>query len=170
MEGRILDELILEVVVICLVGGIILSWIGWKLIRWIAGKLYFQWRSRRAGVLLKDMDGLVEEVRWGCFRISGKEFQKDIRCVGLEPSPWTDRRGHILEEAMITGIWNNDIEILVIGLGIDGALQCPKEVQDRLRERGIHEIVVAPTIEACRMYNSYVRSGKRVALLAHGTC
>lgn len=170
MEGRILDELILEVVAIYLIAGIIISWIGWKLIRWAAGKLYFFWRASRSGVLLEDPEGLVEEVRWGCFRISGKDFQKDIRCVGREPSSWADRRGHLLEEDMITGVWDQKLDVLVIGLGIDGAVQCPKIIQDRLRERGIPEIVVAPTVEACRMYNTYIRSGKRVALLAHGTC
>ncbi|HOT28407.1 MAG TPA: MTH938/NDUFAF3 family protein [Candidatus Ozemobacteraceae bacterium] len=170
MEGRILDELILEVVAICLIGGIILSWIGWKVIRWSVGKLYFLWRSRKAGVLLQDENGIIEEVRWGCFRISGKEFQKDIRCVVHEPSLWTDRRGHVLDEEMITGVWEKDIEVLVIGLGIDGALQCPLDLQDRLRKRGIREIVAKPTVEACRIFNSYIKSGRRAALLAHGTC
>ena len=170
MEGRVFDELILEVVAICLIGGIILSWISWRLIRWIAGKLYFHWRSRRSGVLFRDVDGLIEEVRWGCFRIMGKELHKDIRCVVRDPSPWTDRRGHVLDEEMITGVWDQAIDILVIGIGIDGAVQCPKEVQNRVRERGIREIVIAPTVEACRIFNGYIRSGKRAALLAHGTC
>lgn len=170
MEGRIFDELILEVVVICLTGGIILSWIAWKLIRWGGGKLYFLWRSKKAGVLFQDKDGVIEEVRWGCFRIAGKEFQKDIRCLVRDPSPWTERRGHVLDETMITGVWEQAVEVLVIGLGIDGALQCPEGLQKRVRERGISEIIVAPTVEACRMYNSFIRSGKRAALLAHGTC
>lgn len=170
MEGRILDELILEVVVICLIGGIIGSWITWKLIRWSAGKLYFLWRSRKAGILFQDKDGFIEEVRWGWFRIAGKEFQKDVRCVLREPSPWTDRRGHVLDETMITGVWEQAVEVLVIGVGIDGAVQCPEDVQKRVRERGIRELVVAPTAEACRIYNSYIKSGRRAALLAHGTC
>lgn len=170
MEGRILDELILTVVVIYLLAGIVAFWISWKLVRWSVLKIYFLWRSRRAGTLLLAPDGPVEEVRWGYFRVSGKEMWKDIRCIGREPSPWMDRKGHLLEEGMITGIFDRNIEVLVIGLGIDGAVQCPQQLLESIRKRGIKEVFVLPTVEACRTFNELVSAGKNTALLAHGTC
>lgn len=170
MEGRIFEELLFKIMAIYLIAGIIVAWIGWKLIRWSVMKIYFLWRSSRTGTVLLDPDGPVEEVRWGFFRISGKEMQKDVRCIGRVPTPWTDRKGHMLTEEMITGIFDANIEVLVIGLGIDGAVRCPQKLIEYIRERGIQEVIALPTGEAGQKFNELVRAGKNTALLAHGTC
>ena len=95
---------------------------------------------------------------------------KDIRLVGGVVSRWKERKGHRLKKEMITGVYDHGVEALIIGLGVHSALECPRQVQEAILEQGISQLILEPTPEACRRYNEMVREGKRVALLAHGTC
>jgi len=170
MEGQILDQMIFTIVAVYAIAALAGIWLLMKILKWLLMKLFFIWRSHQTGVLISIPDGPVEELRWGAFKISGKELKKDIRCIGREPTPWNDRKGHLLSEEMITGVWDQPLDVLVLGMGIDGAVQCPPELCERLKSRGIPEILVLPTKDACLCFNELVRSGRRAALLAHGTC
>ena len=127
-----------------------------------------------------DVDGPIQEFSWGKFVIAGKEHSKsfdskvgvgkDIRLIGTEVSKWAERKGHMLSEDMITEIFDKDIETLIIGLGASGALVCPSSVKYFIRQHGIHDLILLKTPEACKKYNEIYKSGKKVAMLAHGTC
>jgi hypothetical protein len=122
----------------------------------------------------------VEWVSWGTFRVCGKEHAKtekgkvgvgkDIRVIGRDVTEWKERKGHSLTSSMITGVYDAGIEVLVIGIGVDGAIECPEEVKRSIREQGIARVELRRTPEACQLYNALLRAGKQVALLAHGTC
>jgi hypothetical protein len=124
--------------------------------------------------------GPVEWVDWGSFCVNGEEHSKtdlgrvgagkDIRVIGEAVSAWKERKGHLLTPEMITGVYGRGIEVLVIGIGAHGMLECPEDVQASIRAQGIGELILAPTPLACERYNALVRAGRRVALLAHGTC
>lgn len=129
--------------------------------------------------MFHDPLGPIERFSWGKFhiRVQGQDSEqvptvlgKDIRLVGAEPSVWRERQGHRLRPKMITGVLDREIEVLVIGSGVYGSLKCPKKVRASLVERGIGEVIVERTPRACRTYNTLYRQGRRVALLAHGTC
>lgn len=127
-----------------------------------------------------DVDGPIQEFSWGKFIISGKEHSKtydakkgvgkDIRLIGNEVSKWAERKGHMLTNEMITEVFDQDIETLIIGQGASGALICPASVQHYIHQHGIKEIILLNTPEACNKYNKLYKSGRKVALLAHGTC
>lgn len=127
-----------------------------------------------------DSDGPIQEFSWGRFIITGKEHSKtydakigvgkDIRLIGTIVTKWAERKGHMLSNEMITGIFDQDIEALIIGQGASGALVCPASVQNYIRQRGIIELILLNTPKACKRYNQLYNSGKKVALLAHGTC
>ncbi len=129
--------------------------------------------------LFKDLAGPIEELRWGEFVIGGETHSgvaeervgkgKDIRVIGRKVSRWKERQGHRLDPSMITGIYGQRVDVLVIGNGIDGAVWVPDEVRQDISNHGI-ELIVKPTAIACRIYNELYHKGKRVALLAHGTC
>lgn len=133
-----------------------------------------------AAVLFEDPRGPIERFTWGLFVVRGVEHGetesgrvgagKDIRIVGDCVSRWRERKGHRLKKSMITGVYDEDIETLVIGTGVEGAVEVPEKVSEAARGHGICQIVVARTPEACRRFNELARAGKRVALLAHGTC
>ncbi len=130
--------------------------------------------------MFTDSNGPIEEFSWGRFIINDTEHSKspgmrigagkDIRLIGNTVSPWKERKGHHLTTEMITGVFGKNIDILIIGIGISGALECPFSVQEYIRSNGIQKIIIVRTPEACQTYNEMNRTGLRVALLAHGTC
>lgn len=91
---------------------------------------------KRGKSMAGEIEGPVEWVSWGTFRVYGKEHSKT-------------ERGKV---------------------GVDGAVECPEEVKRSIREHGIARVELRRTPEACELYNALLRAGKRVALLAHGTC
>ncbi len=122
----------------------------------------------------------IERFSWGRFDIEGREHSenghgivgagKDIRLVGRDVSEWRERQGHRLRRSMVTGIYHQDIDTLVIGIGVESRLKVPKKVIKAIHRRGIERVILRPTPKACKTYNRLFRKGKRVALLAHGTC
>jgi hypothetical protein len=130
--------------------------------------------------MFNDLNGPIEQFSWGKYIICGIEHSdsekgkigvgKDICLIGQEVTEWHERKGHRLTHSMITGIYEQGIEVLIIGIGVDGAVECPKEVIKGIREKGISKVILARTPDACKEYNSLFHQGKRVALLAHGTC
>ena len=123
--------------------------------------------------------GPIDRFTWGRFVVQGEEHSedgrvigagKDIRIVSDKVTAWKERQGHKLTPDMITGIYDEDVEVLVIGLGVERALKCPKSVLKAIRKQGIKRVVLEATPKACKKYNKLVNGGKRAAFLAHGTC
>ncbi len=122
----------------------------------------------------------IEHFEFGKFIIRGEEHSgggeqrigagKDIRMIGLKVTRWKERKGHELLAEQVTGVFDQQIEVLVIGNGAGQLLRVSPEVIDAIRRRGISEVIVAATPEACEVFNRLYQQGKRVALLAHGTC
>ncbi len=124
--------------------------------------------------------GLIQEVSWGRFVIKGEEHAKrpdgrivgvgkDIRLIGERLEAWTERKGHLLTTRMVEKATKADIEILIIGNGFLGAVEVPEEVRRYIRQQG-KRLIVEKTPQACRLFNDLYLQGKKVGLLAHGTC
>jgi hypothetical protein len=62
------------------------------------------------------------------------------------------------------------IEILVIGIGVYGRIKVRNKTLKKIRADGVGEVLIEKTPDACKTFNEFFRQGKRVALLAHGTC
>ncbi|NLI79885.1 MAG: hypothetical protein GX442_25995 [Candidatus Riflebacteria bacterium] len=133
----------------------------------------------RRTTMFTDPAGPIESFTWARFVIAGQVHGgpppgtgagKDIRLVGTEVTAWTDRVGHRLDIAMITGVFDRGLEALILGLGANRAIDCPPEVVAEIRRRGIPQVELADTVAACRRYNELFRQGRKVGLLAHGTC
>lgn len=122
----------------------------------------------------------IEHFEFGQFIICGEEHSggggkrkgagKDIRLIGEKVTSWKERKGHVLLPEQVTGVFRKGIEVLVIGNGEDQALQVSEKVLESIRARGIGEVIVAATPQACSVYNRLHNAGKKAALLAHGTC
>ncbi len=130
--------------------------------------------------MFDDPLGPIEHFRWGEFVILGEKHAssptkkigvgKDIRLVGNQVTEWKERKGHELDFDMITGVLDKELDALVLGVGVNGAVQCSKDVIKGIKKSGVEQVFVLRTPEACKKYNELYREGKRVALLAHGTC
>jgi len=125
--------------------------------------------------------GPIEALSWGEFVIRGQVHGKspdgsvcgvgkDIFLVGEEIHPWSERKGHLLSEEMVRRVLDYGVDILIIGTGILGAIQVPAQVRQFLRNKGVTAVMIQKTPEACLTFNRLYREGKKVALLAHGTC
>ena len=84
--------------------------------------------------------------------------------------PWSARKGHRLKPSMVDCVLGKHVDILVIGNGVNGAIKITKKTRKAIKAAGIAELVVEKTPQACATYNRLAREGRRVALLAHGTC
>jgi hypothetical protein len=126
--------------------------------------------------MFQDSQGPIERFDWGEFIIDGKRHRegkgagKDIRIVGSDVTEWAERKGHLLTADMVKGVYKRGVEVLIIGNGVDQALECPAKVREKIVAKGIPDVRVLPTPDACREYNELHRQGRKVALLAHGTC
>lgn len=130
--------------------------------------------------LFHDAEGPIEQFTSGTFVIRGDEHSrtakgrvgagKDIRLIGKKVTRWKERKGHRLKKSMITGVYDKDIDVLIIGTGVEDSVEVPDKVRGAVEKHGIPELVIEPTPQACRTYNKLYRKGIRVALLVHGTC
>jgi hypothetical protein len=124
-----------------------------------------------------DPDGPIEVFSWGRFIILGNAHSdqgegvgKDIRLIDNIVTEWKERKGHHLIPDMVTGVFESSLTTLIIGIGVDSAIEVPQETRKYIQEKGIGRLILLPTPEACGMYNRLIRSGNKVGLLAHGTC
>ena len=130
--------------------------------------------------MYNDTYGPIEEFDWGRYKVCGeihsgkginkKGKGKDIILLGDKTIEWKERHGHVLNINMVNKLINKDIDVLIIGKGVHGSLQCPVSVKNYLLEHGIEKVEVENTPYACRLYNKYYKMGKRVAMMAHATC
>jgi hypothetical protein len=127
--------------------------------------------------MFEDPAGPIERFEWGRFQIDGQTHSEDGEGVGKDVcilegkvKAWAARKGHKLKPAMIGMVLGHDLDVLVIGVGVNGRIKVPQKTIEKAYEEGIREVVVEKTPDACKIYNKLVRSGKRIALLAHGTC
>jgi hypothetical protein len=134
-------------------------------------------QALRRTAMLDDPDGLITHFSWGKYVIAGQEHSedgqgvgKDIRILNGKVTQWKERKGHHLKPDMITGVYNLGVDILVIGIGVESAIEVSQKTIKSIAENGIHELVLLPTPEACAAFNKLYKTQKKVALLAHGTC
>ncbi|MDX1660789.1 MAG: Mth938-like domain-containing protein, partial [Gemmatimonadota bacterium] len=73
-----------------------------------------------------------------------------------------------VQPADVEEIVERDVDVLVIGRGLLGALQVKDETREALTDAGV-EIEVARTDEAVRRYNE-LRESRAVGALFHTTC
>ena len=127
-----------------------------------------------------DPSGPIEHFSWATFVVRGEKHSKtsgnkigkgkDIRLVGEKVTKWKDREGHTLSPEMVTDVYEQNIDTLIIGSGVHGCIECPDKTIRFIQERGIPNILILKTPEACKKYNELYHDGVRVALLGHGTC
>ena len=119
--------------------------------------------------------GPITHFEWATFTIDGKihssekGVSKDIFLSPEGVSAWHERKGHKLKAGMVRRALALKPEVLIIGNGVEGALEIGKKARKEIEDAGV-KLIVLRTPEACREYDRLYHQGKRVILLAHGTC
>jgi len=125
--------------------------------------------------MFADPKGPITRFEWATFTINGQIHSpeagvgKDIFLSPQGVSAWHERKGHKLKAGMVKRALSLKPEVLIIGNGVEGALEIGKKARQEVEDAGV-KLVVLRTPDACREYNRLFREGKRVILLAHGTC
>lgn len=114
---------------------------------------------------------MIESYSFGRIVIDGKSYNKDIIVTtrGVIPN-WWRRQGHKLTVEDLEGYINFNLDVLVIGTGYYGIMRVPEEVIEELKERGVKEVIVKPTKEACKIFNEFLRKKVKVVAALHLTC
>jgi len=127
--------------------------------------------------MFQDSEGPIESFEWGRYVINGKIHSqdgegvgKDICVIDGEVQPWRARKGHRLKTKMVQCVFGRDISVLVIGVGVQGAIRVPQKTLDAINGAGITTVFIEKTPDACAIYNHLIHNGEKAALLAHGTC
>ena len=125
--------------------------------------------------MFADPKGPITNFEWATFTVNGQVHSpeagvgKDIFLSPEGVSAWHERKGHKLKRSMVKRALGLKPEVLIIGNGVEGALEIGKKARKEIEDAGV-KLVVLRTPEACRVYNQLYRLGKHVILLAHGTC
>jgi len=127
--------------------------------------------------MFRDNDGPIESFEWGQFVIDGEVHStdgegvgKDICILAGKVTAWEERHGHRLDPGMVDCVLGSSIDVLVIGNGVYGRIHVRDKTMKKIKADGVKNIIIEKTPKACETYNKLYRQGKRVALLAHGTC
>ena len=112
---------------------------------------------------------MIEEFKFGFFRIQGREYYDDIKIVNGRVKQWGDRKRHTLKVSNLKDILESKPELIIIGSGASGLLEVPHEVMEALQQQNI-KAVIQKTQQACDSFNSAIAENKKVAAIFHGTC
>lgn len=111
----------------------------------------------------------IDSYQFGQIVINGRKYTSDVIIFPdrVQGEWWRDE-GHELTLKDITGIMNENPEILLVGTGASGLMRVLPEVEPVLKARDI-QLIVQPTGEACEIYNQLSPTQRVVAAL-HLTC
>jgi len=125
--------------------------------------------------MFSDPKGPITRFEWARFTINGavhgteEGVGKDILLCAEGVSAWHEREGHKLKPGMLTRALKLKPEVLLIGTGVDGALEIGKKARAAVEAAHV-PLVAMRTPQACQEYNRLFHLRKKVVLLAHGTC
>jgi len=125
---------------------------------------------------MKSKNGPIEHFSWGCFIINGEEHSSDngvgknILVHGEKVLKWKKGKGHHLSRSSFDQIKDQEIDILIIGIGVYGAIIVDDDLRRYFMKLGISRVIIDNTPEACDIFNSLLEEDDNLCLVAHGTC
>ncbi|XP_020375754.1 mth938 domain-containing protein-like isoform X1 [Rhincodon typus] len=117
----------------------------------------------------------IASLTWGEMKVEGSDtLYKDCKVWpgGNRAWDWREtgtRHTPGVQPADVNEIVNKGIQTLIIGRGMDEALQVPEATLSFIRSKGI-DAVVLQTEKAVQQYNKLVKEGVAVGGIFHSTC
>ncbi len=113
---------------------------------------------------------MIDSYDFGRIVIDGKKYTNDIIIFpDRVMSDWWRKEGHRLHIDDLNEVLKEKGEVLVVGTGYFGLMKVLTKTEEFIKREGF-ELVIQPTKEACKTYNSLVKSGKNVIAALHLTC
>jgi len=113
---------------------------------------------------------MIDSYSFGQIVVDGERYTNDI-IIFLDriKDNWWRREGHRIEIEDLKEMIQEKPEILVVGTGYFGFVKVPAEVKEYVKGKGI-ELIAQSTKEACKTFNSLLKSGKKVVAALHISC
>ena len=111
---------------------------------------------------------MINSYDFGRIVINGKRYNTDLIVFSGKVRGWWRKEGHRLHVEDLKDVLEAKPEVLVVGTGHSGMMTVPPETRKRIESEGI-ELITQRTAEACKTFNSLIKSRKVVATL-HLTC
>ncbi len=112
---------------------------------------------------------MIEEHKFGSFKIDGKSFLGDIKIINKKVRYWDNREKHILSLRDIKELLAVEPDIIIVGTGNTGLLEVDSEVKTTILLKGI-KLFIEKNAGAIEKYNSELSGNKKVAAIFHATC
>lgn len=111
----------------------------------------------------------IDTYSFGKIIINGQSYSKDVIIFPDRiRKDWWRTSGHSLLVVDMEEIMSEEMELLVVGTGAYGRMKVPIETKNTIEGSGA-ELILAPTSEACDLYNEF-REKKRTIAALHLTC
>jgi hypothetical protein len=112
----------------------------------------------------------IEKYEFGEIVIENKKYTKDLIIFPDRiKENWWRKEGHSLCMDDLEGVVEYKPEVLIIGTGYSGVMKVPEDLIGRLGKMGIR-VEVKKSREAVKLFNEYVKKGKKVVCALHLTC
>ena len=106
---------------------------------------------------------MIQEYKYGMFKINGKNYYDDIKLFGSKVKMWECRNRQVTMND-IQELLDISPGLIIIGLGPAGLITVADDVKDLLRLRKI-ALKMEKSQTACELYNEALQSGKNVAAI-----
>jgi len=113
---------------------------------------------------------MIEEYSFGFIKIDGETYNHDVQ-IGLDDKTklWWRNQSHQIDKRSLEEAIDQKPEVIVVGTGEIGVAQVTKETRGEIESKGV-KLIVEPTTDAVKTYNSLKKENKKVAGLFHLTC
>jgi hypothetical protein len=112
---------------------------------------------------------MIDSYDFGRIVINGRRYTTDLIVFPDHVKDgWWRKEGHSLHIKDLDEAVQEEPEVLIVGTGYSGLMKIPAETREYIESKGI-ELIAQRTAEACKTFNSLVKSKKVVAAL-HLTC
>lgn len=112
---------------------------------------------------------MIDSYKFGLFVIDGKEYKSNIILLGAVVKRAEYLHEHQLKLDPFIEMVEFKPSYIIIGTGAYGVMKVSQEIIDYIEKRGI-KLIIEKTGDACRTYNSLLKSKTKVAAFMHNTC
>ncbi len=111
---------------------------------------------------------MIDKFSFGKIKIKDKIYEDDV-IVFWDGRVEEKERSHLLTKKEIEDLMMEEPDVIVVGKGSSGLMRIEEGVEEILKEEGI-ELVESNTDDAVKLFNDFIRRGKKAIGVFHLTC
>jgi hypothetical protein len=118
---------------------------------------------------------MIDDYKYGCFWVDGKEYLGDLMIKNNKPKYWQDLEGREIKVKHISSLLSEEPEVFIIGTGAGGLLKVGDDVKDyfnrwKMANNRKTFCYIEKNTDAIKRINDAMKNGKMVCALLAGSC